>query len=202
MENTENLHDRRVNGPVCESAGIKKKSGFDKFKENFFKEDFATVRDNAVDNVIIPSIKRIISDTISNSIDLFLYGEARHTSADTGWLKSGISRISYNSMFGGGSSQKKSQQQQARPDYRGAYDYGLVVVPTWDDAEKVISSMMEIISNYGNARVADLYDIVGETPQSTDNRYGWTEFASTKKKRLPDGTVMLIPPQVELLQDK
>ena len=200
MENTEIQSERRVKSAVAQSAGIKKKTSFDKFKENFFKEDFKTVRDNAIENVIIPSIKKIISDTITNSIDMVLYGEPRHTSDSLFGRSGGISRISmmtpYNSLF------DKKKDKPATTPSREAYEYGMVTVHSKKEAEDVIAMMLDIQSQFNDVRVADLYDLVGEVPKSTDNRYGWTDFASARYERLSDGRYLIIPPQIELLQTR
>ena len=108
--------------------------------------------------------------------------------------------ISYNSMFD--NAKKKKINEQPRNNGFNFDDIGRVIVDSNEDAEKCIAQMIEIESTYGNVRVADLYDYFHESAPHTMSPYGWHDFASAKVKPLNDGSYLIIPPQLELLQTK
>jgi hypothetical protein len=191
--------ERQRPNAITESSGVVHKGVLDKFKDNFIKQDIHVVKDKLVDNVLIPSIKRIISDTISNGIDMILYGEVQNKNSwgfpnsSSGFSK--ISMIPYNSIF----EKKKPMEQQSANE---VYEYGRVTVASMEAAKDVIRQMREICDLYHNVRVADLYDLVKLVPNGTDNRYGWTDFSTATFRMLPDGRYLIVTPPVELLQTK
>lgn len=168
---------------------ISKPSAFNRFASRFIKEDASVIKDRIVDDAIIPSIKRIISDIV----DMVLYGEKRSTTSYSSFSSGRLGQmISYGSMF---DKKQKPAEVEQRP-----VDIGQVTVPTREAAERCIEQMMEIESRYGHVRVSDLYDYFGEACSRTLNSYGWRNFASAKVKPLVDGRYLIVPPMMELLQ--
>ena len=171
---------------------IHKQTALEKAAGRFFKTDMSTIWDKIVDEAIIPSVKRVISDIV----DTVLYGE-RRSSSSLSSLGIGAGRIgtmiSYNSMFDGG---KKKEKIQAIPEV----SIGQVIAANKGEAEKCILQMMEIQSKYGAAKIGDLYDFFGDAAPSSYNNYGWRDFGAAKTKELDDGRCLIIPPMIELLQ--
>ena len=64
-----------------------------------------------------------------------------------------------------------------------------------DVAIKTISSMQDIIKEYGFATVADLYDLVGVTGKYADNKYGWTDDITFKLHKLEDDCILITLPE-------
>lgn len=74
-----------------------------------------------------------------------------------------------------------------------------VIFATRTDAEETRLKMNDYIEEYGQASVADLYDLVGDVAVYTDNKIGWKEglsdelIVSTK-----DGWIIDFPDTCEL----
>lgn len=70
-----------------------------------------------------------------------------------------------------------------------------------DVAIKTISSMQDIIKEYGFATVADLYDLAGVTCKYTDNKYGWSDDITFRLHKLDDDRIVITLPEPKLLDD-
>ena len=185
--------ERRVT--VTGSGRIKKKTAWDKFWGNFVQQDMEDVGDKII-NGFANAVKRVISDTV----DMILFGETRSNRPPSVFNATGRigTMISYNSMFDNSSKKKK-------PEVKSGFNFdeiGKIIVDSSEDAEACIAQMIDIESKYGNVRVGDLYDYFHESTPHTLASYGWHNFAAAKVKPLNDGTYLIVPPMIELLQTK
>ena len=77
-------------------------------------------------------------------------------------------------------------------------DYDEIVLENRSEAEDVITALEDIIDQFGEAKVSDLYDLVGMTAPYTANRYGWTSVRTASAIRVRDGYVLKMPRAVVL----
>ena len=68
----------------------KKKSEVSNLKNIFISEDIRNVGEYILTDVIIPAVKNALSDTVSNGINMLLYGDAGRKRTSSG------SKISYS----------------------------------------------------------------------------------------------------------
>ena len=178
--------EKVVNGPVIN----KKKSGFSKFMDEFISEDAKNVKTYVFGEVLIPAIKKAISDIVTDGIDMILYGESRR-----GGKRSSADRVSYRSYYddrGGRLSYRDERASASR------YSYDDIVLTSRAEAEDVLDRMYELMDTYGLVRVADLYDLVGITGSYTDNKYGWTSIRNAEIVRVRDGYMIKMPRAVPI----
>ena len=64
--------------------------------------------------------------------------------------------------------------------------------------EEVLSQMDNIIETYRMASVADLFDLVGESCNFTDQKYGWTNLRNAEVVRVRDGYMIKLPKALPL----
>lgn len=74
-----------------------------------------------------------------------------------------------------------------------AYHFDDIVLANRKDAEQVLSQLSDVITTYGQASVADLYDLVGVINEFTDNCYGWTSSDSMYVIHIRDGYKLKLP---------
>lgn len=177
--------EQRAQKVISGTAKTKKKSGFKKFTEAFVNEDLAKVRDFILNDVIIPNVKKIVSETINNTVDMMLYGNVR---SDRSRNNGGLPYVSYDRF-----SQDDSRGRQTSQPVRRGYAYEDVVVPTRADAETVLRQLDGMMATYHMVRVADLYDLVGITHNYTDNDYGWTNIRNAQIIHVSDGYQIKMP---------
>ena len=166
--------DKKVEKVISGSAKPKKKGEMQKFADVFISEDVGNVKSYILMDVLVPAIKKAISDIVTNGIDMILYGETGRTRKASSGTK-----VSYGKYY----DREPDRRRDRSISSRGGYDYDDIVFETRGDAEKVLDSMNDIISQYGVVSVLDLYDLADvSTDNYAANKYGWT--ARSGKRRL------------------
>lgn len=178
--------DKKVKKVVNGSVRAKKKSEIQKFADVFIQEDAQKVKSYIMMDVLVPAVKKAISDIVTNGIDMILYGDTGHTK------KSGsASKISYRSYY----DKKNEHRDYSSNRTRTGYDYDDIILDNRGEAEEVLFRMDELIDTYGLVSVADFYDLVGITGNYTDNKYGWTDIRSASVVRVHGNGYMIKLPR-------
>lgn len=168
-----------------------KKNETRKWTDLFISEDVANVKSYILMDVIVPSIKKALYDLVVGTLDMSLYGGrggGKRPTADK------VSyRTDYNSI-----SRRDDRSYSERNRTSSGYSYDDITVETRGEAEMVISRMDEIMDEYDQVRVADLYDLVGITGDYTDNKYGWTNIQTARVVRTRDGYKIQMPRAIPL----
>lgn len=180
---------------VSGEVKIKKKNEMQRLADVFLAEDIADIKSYVVKEVVVPAIKKTISDTISgifdiirNSVDTALFGE-------TGRRRSSSVKVPYNSIYDNRRTDRVIVQDN-RP--RTRLDYDSLLYPTRGDAELVLDQMEESIKDYGFVTVFDLYDFAGVDPPYISRDYGWTDIRSSAVMKVRDGYVLKLPKALPL----
>ena len=176
---------KKVEKVVKGKVKTKKKNGITKFADVFVSEDVSSVKSYIIGEVLIPAMKKALSDIVTNGIDMILYGESGVTKR-----KSPGSRVSYTNYY-----DRRDRDRYGYDDRRviAGYDFNDVILDSRWEAEDVLSRMDELIDNYGIVSVADFYDLCGITGSYTDNKYGWTDIRSAQVVRVRDGYKIKLP---------
>ena len=171
-----------VNGPVKT-----KRNDARKLADIFISEDISNVRNYIFMDVLVPAIKKAVSDIVTNGIDMILYGDGGRSRRNT----NAASNVSYRNYY----DQRRDDEHRysSTPAARAKSNYNDITIPTRGEAEEVLLRMDELIDTYGIASVADLYDLVGITGDYTDNKYGWTNIRSAEVVRVRDGYMLRLP---------
>lgn len=182
--------EKRVEKPVVTGKVVTKKpSKLRKFTEEFISEDAKNVKSYVFGEVLIPAIKKAISDIVTDGIDMILYGESRK-----GNKRSTSDRVSYRNYYDRDSRSMRNE----RTTTNSGYSYDDIVLADRGEAQDVIDRMDELMDAYGLVRVADLYDLVGVTGSYTDNKYGWTNIRNAEIVRVRDGYMIKMPRAVPI----
>lgn len=176
--------DKRVEKVVTGEVKLKKKKGLTKLLDVFVPGDVKDVRTYAIDDVVIPSIKKAIVDIIKNGVEMIFYGRS-------GRPRSTSEKISYNRCY---DRDDRDRRRDDEPRSRSRFSYDDIVVPDRGEADAVLDRLCETIREYGAARVADLYELVGISSDNyTDNDYGWTSLRNARVVRVRDGYAFDLP---------
>lgn len=167
--------DRKRVEPVAKGK-VKKKTELGKIKAALIAEDAENIKSYILWDVIIPTAKNLIEDTIH----MILHGESGRSRG-----RSTASRVSYRSYY--------DDRRESNPRTRTGYNYDDVILETKGEAEEVLDRMNELIETYDSASVADLYDLVGISGNYTDNNYGWTNLRNAESIRVRDGYMLKLP---------
>lgn len=168
------------------TGGVKKKKR--SFRDLFIAEDIENVGEYVIRDVVIPSIKKLIRDTICNGTDALLYSNGSGPSSNKGG--STISRPAYRKAF-----QSEQTTNNRSQNNRASSLYADIIFENRSDAEEILHIMDEVSDEYGFASIGDLYDLVGWETASTYNNYGWTRAGvkEAKIQRVSEGFLLKFP---------
>lgn len=177
------IEPKKVEAVVSNPVKTKKKSFWDKITDEFISEDGKDVGDYIIIDVLVPAIKKTISDIVTNGIDMILFG-GRGTKTTNNIP---AYRVSYRNYY------DQRNNDYARPRVGQQYNYNEIVFQTRGDADAVLTSLRDIIVQYGLAKVADYYDLAGTDCSYTDNNYGWTDLRYADVIRVGNGYSIRLP---------
>lgn len=172
--------EKKIEKVVSGQVKVRKKSEWQKLGDIFIAEDAQSVKSMILMDVIVPAIKKVITDVVTNGISMILYGSTAKSRETNG------SRVSYSSYYNGGYSTRKEEK-------RDRYAYDNIVLESRAEAEEVLTRMFECLDKYGNVSVNDLYDLVGIDGDYTDARYGWRDLKNADVVRVRDGYQLKLP---------
>ena len=147
---------------------------------SFINDDLQDIKKYIVEDVLIPTIKKTITDVVKNSIDMFFYGEVSRSN------RSNSSRISYSSYY------DRDREPRSR-SRRNSLLIDDIVLESRAEAEEVLDRLDEMIEEFGMASVLNLYDLIGVTAPFTADKYGWTDIRNATAVRVRDGYLLKLP---------
>lgn len=177
--------DKKIEKVVKGKVRTKPKSGISKISEVFIAEDAENVKSYILMDVLVPAVKKAISDIVRDGIDMLLYGESPRKK-----VGSASQYVSYRD-YSRRDDDRFRDPRDSR--VRSGYNHDDIILETRGEAEEVLTRMDELIDTYGVVSVADLYDLIGKTCEYTDNKYGWTNIRNAEPIRVRDGYMLKLP---------
>jgi len=201
--------------PVVDAGNIKmqKKPFTQKVKEAFISQDFKTAAKGVNDSVVIPAIKKLIADGISNVINSMLFGSSAPVGGfrinPSTWTWNGITYSGQNVNYSGVS--KQAATQQTTIPNTGRYQYDQIVIQpnpskgeTMGDAERhaddILFGLKDQLERFGAVSINDLFELCGLPMVSTLGNYGWKNLRDADKVLIPGEGFLLKFPSPTLLR--
>ena len=180
---TETKTEERKVTPVVTGKASTKPNEIRKLTGLFVSDDAQNVKSYVLMDVLVPAVKKAISDIVTNGIDMILYGES-------GGKRKTSSRnyVPYRSY-----SERGDSRDRERPRVVNRFDYDDIVFDTRGDAELVRKEMLDTIADYGMVTVADMYEMAGLTVSHTAVNYGWFNIRTSEVVRVRDGYILKLP---------
>ena len=179
--------EHRVQKVVDGKVKTKRNEGR-KLANIFISEDAGQVKSYVIMDVLVPAIKKAISDIVTDGIDMILYGEKSGKGNRSG---GGTTRVSYRNYY----DDRKGESRDRYRDLRERFDYDDLVFESRSQAEQVRDEMFNMIDRYGMVTVADMYDAAGLVAPFTSNKYGWTSLRTSEIVRTRGGDYMIKLPK-------
>lgn len=183
LQEAEPVREKRVEKVVSGTVKTRDNKGR-KFADIFISEDASNVKSYIFMDVLVPAIKKAISDIVTDGIDMILYGGTGRSSKSRE-----TSRVSYRSYY----DDRRRDSDTSYGTGRGRFDYDDIVYETRGEAEKIRRQMLDVIDRYGFVTVGDMYDLSGLTPPYTANSYGWLTIHTAEPVRVRDGYILKLP---------
>ncbi|MDD3229743.1 MAG: hypothetical protein PHE09_11060 [Oscillospiraceae bacterium] len=171
-----------------------KKSFFKRIGQTMFGDDSRSVGTYVLQDILIPAAKDLVVDTIRGGIEVAVYGERQSRNSRRGYTH--YDKVSYRA--GDRDRDREKDRREVSRSARARHDFDDIVLDSRGEAEDVRIHLLDLCDEYGQATVADFYDLVGVTSSFTDNKYGWTDLRGASVSRVRDGYLINLP-RTELL---
>ena len=185
---------------IVEGNVVRRKQPVGKrFTQLFVSGDSHSVGQYLIFDVVLPALKDTLVDAVSQGVERMIFGEVRSTTRRPGF--SNVGHIAYNRFASSAQSRVGGPPRDNNPvgrpgisrQARAAHNFDEIVLPTRREAEEVVDTMYDMLTRYETVSVSDLYEMVGETPSFTDEKWGWTDLHGASVSRTRDGYLLNLP---------
>lgn len=165
-----------------------------RLKRIFFSEDVDNVGSFILLDVLVPAIKDTFASIIENTVNVALFGSSRGRAyGQRNVSPQARANLYWNSSVGN----QRPYANEPRP--RSSNNFREIIYDTQADANRVLDSMIDLVSTYGVASISDLYSFSGLSSDNfTNNDYGWTNMQGARVVRARDGYVLELPKPILL----
>ena len=157
---------------------------------------FKKMRDNLVEEIVKPALKRVLYEGITSTAGLLLYqdGTAPRGAGRTSEFVKGARAVDYSSL----STSKAAGTIRTVHTNNYAVEYA---IPDRIGVADVLNNLQRDAKEFGSVSVADYYDMIGAASAFTDHNYGWTSdsLSHTTVRPVREGYIIQFPP-LELLR--
>lgn len=137
-------------------------------------------------DVLVPALKSTITDMIINATEMIFYGTGKRTRNRQIRRDRGRSIVSYNSMY-----DRRPSRERSRPD--DPHRFEEIVFESRADAEMVLSTLVDMIDQYGLATVEEFYEAAGLEAEFTDSKFGWESLVGASVAPIKGGWILDLP---------
>lgn len=176
---------------------IPKSKGWKRIREVFIAEDLGTVKGKVFEGVVVPSIKDFIVNIVTNTVTMIFYGErfVNTKSITSSFLGGNNKRLSYSSYWAS-SLNGDSMTKKLAPEMITSYTEP--VFDSIDEAKACLSDLVEMLDNYPQVTVSDLYsnehvDSNVYKNESVYNHWGWKNLGNAFPRAVPNGWILGLP---------
>lgn len=181
--NSDRAKEKKDITPVAK-ARVKRESTARKVVGEIIREDARSVGETVLWDVVIPTVKNLISDTVTRGIESMLYGgDSRPRSRNSYSDYSGYSRPK-------GNRDRLAERRERRPARHAEPERNEIIFDSRSDANDVIDRMSDLIDQYGQASLADLNALIGASSNFIDDNWGWTDMGSFDVRQVRDGFML------------
>lgn len=179
---------------VTTSAVQRKMSIGRRIKNALVVDDAQSIGAYLLEDVVIPTVKTLISDIAVGAIERALYGEARGRPMSSSRI-SGRGYTPYNRIYSSGSrvtppDDGPGDKRELSRDARRSHDFGEIVFESRAEAYEVLDRLNDQIKSFDVATVGDLLDLSGITATHVDENWGWRTLATALVRRVRNGYIL------------
>lgn len=180
---------KKVTKVIKGNVKTRKKPLINRVVETLIHKDEVSIKEYLVFDVIVPSIK----DTIVDTISMIFYG-SKSRRGDRGRVAKSGTRISYAEYYKDDDDRRRRDRDRSsnRNESNNIDD---ILFETRAEAQEVLISLADIIDEYGSASIADFCDLCGVTEEYTDHKYGWTDVSKSTIESVRGGYFVINLPR-------
>lgn len=198
------LEEKKVESVVVGKVVRKKEGLGSKFRKTFLAGDPTAVRNYVIMEVVIPGVRDMVTEAITQYVDRYINGDSR-SGVRRGYRAAPSTTPNYVN-YSRYSAARKPGAEAPRAgglsaQDRATHNFDEIVMDTRVEAEVVRDKLYDLIQRYEFATVSDYYKLVGETPNYTDERHGWSDISQAEVIRVRGGGFMLSLPKPGPISD-
>jgi hypothetical protein len=193
--------EKKVEQVVTGEVQSRKKPIGKRLKELFIGGDSKSVIQYVISEVLIPQAKDMFTEGVSSGVERLIYGESRPPGRRFGSRPTGPSTYTnYNRFASRGNQPIGRSLREDRAPNASVQTHGIddILFATRVEAETVLDRMYDLLREYENASVSDLYSLIGWSSSFTDQKWGWTELHGSGVQRVRDGYLLNLPKPTSL----
>ena len=158
---------KRVLKPVTTDVVVKEKKKRGRFASALFGDgEISSIKDYLMFDVMIPAIRNTIVDSVTNTVEMIFGVDPRRRRSER-------SPVSYATYYKSG---RRNDRRDDYDDRNTRYDYRDITFRSRVAADEALYNLRELVEDYEEAAVADLYDLVGITGDFQDHKWGWRDL--------------------------
>ncbi len=172
---------------------IRPKSGLEKAKNSIVKESMSDVGSYILSDVLIPAAKKLVTDVVTNGIELLLYGETSKSKKS-----SGAPSVSYRNYYD--DKKRERDDYRARDVRRSFLDYD-ITFRCKADAKATLDKMQQVLDSFPQVTVKDYVEIAQEVDDTirldtswADDKYGWKDLRAAEVVYSRGDWIIDLPP--------
>lgn len=192
----ETLKDHKVEKIISGIAIKQKRSFLKKVSDLIMADDTQSVGSYIFNDVLIPAAKDMINDMVTGGMEMMLFGDRQGRSRGRNYHRDSYRGQNINYGMISRSSDRSDPRDRGREmsqNARARHDFDEILLQTRGEAEDVLFHLSDLIIDYQQATVADLYTLVGIQPAFTDGKYGWYDLQGVSPRRVRDGYILDLP---------
>lgn len=185
--------------PIVHGKVIQKKPNvFKRAARGMVADDVTNVGDFVLTDVLMPAVRNLIYDIVSQGAHRVLFGTARGPRRGVGTggysgpgtnLKTAYHRVTNEPIH---REPTISRSDMARHNFDEIY------LDDNAEAMDVLENLVARVERYGSASVADFYDYLGVTGGFTDQAYGWKNLSGAQVRQTRKGYTFDLPRPIAL----
>lgn len=163
-----------------------------RFMDTFFSGNSNSVFGYLLKEVLVPALQNMATDMVTQGIEKAVYGEVRSAGRTGRSTPGSRTHISYDRYA---STRPASMSVPVRkvPTRPSAFDVNEIILGSHIEASTVMDKLVHIIQEYNGVTVADLNDLIGQTSEYTDHKWGWTDLSEARIRRIREGYLLDLP---------
>lgn len=169
---------REIQPITMGAARVRNEPAGRRMLKTIFLGDARTTWSSMIWDSFFPNLRDNINDVFHDGIDnLFngnggsgYYGGGRRRNRGS-QSRSGITRHNPDNALGG----SVSQERMSRAD-RNNHNLKVLEIDSRAEAEEVLNAMLQLIDSYDQVTLAEFYQMVRQTPEHTDYKWGWEDL--------------------------
>lgn len=186
----------KVERVVTSTVQQRKKPLGKRFMETFGGGDAKGTASYVVAHILVPAAKDMLADAVTQGFERMIFGESRSGSRRPGRSSGPAGYVAYNRMAATrGHSRDREETREISRRARSTHEFDEIILDNRVEAEHVLEKLEEIIAQYGECTVSDLYDLVGVTSKHTDGKWGWSDLQDARVEFLRGGGYLLDLPR-------